>query len=182
MSEKDLQDAYATLKLAMDANLTTIETAYSQQKELFGSNSIACYSLCSEAERHASLKAIESAYQLIISERFVQRTQPEPVSMSERRIEVATPSPGVSPGNFLKQQRQKLDISLATIVDQTKISRTILSYIEQEAYAYLPATVYLRGFITEFAKIVHAADPSQIASQYLEQMRQDSGQTVCQEF
>ena len=179
MSEKALQEAYATLKLAMDANLTTIETAYSQQKELFGSNSIACYSLCSEAERHAILKAIESAYQLIMSERFMQRTQPEPASMSECSIEVATPPPGVSPGNFLKQQRQKLDISLATIVAQTKVSQTILRHIEQEAYAYLPATVYLRGFITEFAKIVHAADPGQIASQYLEHMRQDSEQPAC---
>ena len=68
MSEKGLQDAYATLKLAMDANLETIETAYDQHKKLFSSNSIACYSLCSEAEQHASLEAVDSAYQLIINE------------------------------------------------------------------------------------------------------------------
>jgi hypothetical protein len=179
MSEKALQDAYATLKLAMDANLTKIETAYSQHKELFGSNSMACYSLCSEAEQQASLAAVESAHQLIISEHFPQQTKPEPASMRECSIEEATPLPRVSPGAFLKQQRQKLDISLATIADQTKVSRTILSQIEQEAYAHLPATVYIRGFVTEFAKSVHAADPNQIASQYLEQMRQDSRQPAC---
>ena len=178
MSEKNLQDAYTTLKLAMDADLATIATAYDQHKELFSSNSMACYSLCNETEQHASLKAIESAHQLIISERFPQQIMSEPASMSDCSIEVTTPAPGVSPGNYLKQQRQKLGISLATIVDKTKVSRTILEHIEQESYTYLPATVYLRGFIIEFAKIVHAADPRQIASQYLEQMSQDFNRPV----
>ena len=174
MSEKLLQEAYSTLKLATDASLTMIETSYGQHKELFSSNSIACYSLCSKAEQQASLKAIESAHQLIISKRFPKQTKPETASTSDGIYEVATPLPGVSPGDFLKQQRQKLGISLANIADQTKVSRTVLGYIEQEAYAHLPAVVYLRGFVIEFAKIVHAADPKQIASQYLEQMHKDS--------
>lgn len=174
MSEKALQDAYETLKLTMDANLATIESAYVQHKELFNSSSIACYSLCSEAEQQANLKAIESAHQLIISERFPQPAKPESVSVSECSSEVATPDPGVSPGSFLKQQRKKLGIPLTTIVDQTKVSKTILGHIEEEDYAQLPAPVYLRGFIIEFAKIVHVADPRRIASQYLEQMRQTS--------
>ena len=174
MSQTALHDAYLTLKLTMDANLAKIESAYVQHKELFNSSSIACYSLCSEAERQANLKAIESAHQLIISERFPQQIKPEPVSMSESSSEVATPDPGVSPGSFLKQQRQTLGIPLATIVDQTKVSKTILGHIEEEDYAQLPATVYLRGFIIEIAKIVHVADPHLIAGQYLEQMRQTS--------
>lgn len=173
MSKKNLQDAYATLKLAADADLATITTAYAQHKELFSSNSMACYSLCNETEQHARLKAIESAYQLILCECFPHQTQPEPASMSDCSIEATTPAPGVSPGNYLKQQRQRLGISLATIVGQTKISRTTLEHIEQETYTYLPATVYLRGFIIEFAKIVHAEDPRQVARQYLEQMDQD---------
>lgn len=172
MSEKALQEAYTTLKVARDANLATIETAYDQHKELFSSNSMACYSLCSEEEQQVSLEAIESAHQLIISEYFPQRTKAEPASTNEWSVEAASPDQGVTPGSFLKQQRQKLDISLATIVEQTKVSRTILGHIEEEIYTQLPAPVYLRGFIVEFAKIVRASDPHQIASQYLEQMHQ----------
>ncbi len=176
MSEKALQDAYATLKVARDASQATIETAYDQHKELFNSNSMTCYSLCSKEEQQGSLKAVESAHQLIVSECFSQRAkaESEPASTSACSMEVATPDQGVSPGSFLKQQRQTLDISLATIVEQTKVSRTILGHIEEEVYTHLPAPVYLRGFIVEFAKIVHAADPHQIASQYLEQMRQEA--------
>ncbi len=176
MSERALQDAYATLKVARDANLATIETAYAQHKELFNNNSMACYSLCSEEEQQVSFKVVESAHQLIISECFSQRNkaESEPASTSECSIDAATPDQGVSPGSFLKQQRQALDISLASIVEQTKVRRTILGHIEDEVYDQLPAPVYLRGFIVEFAKIVCAADPHQIASQYLELMRQDA--------
>jgi hypothetical protein len=175
MSETALQDAYATLKLTMDANLATVESAYAQHKELFNCSSMACYSLCSEAEQQASLKLVESAHQLIIRECFPQQTEPapEPASVREGSIAAATPAPGVSPGSFLKQQREKLGLPLTAIVDQIKVSKTILGHIEQEDYAQLPATVYLRGFIIEFAKIVYAADPRQLASEYLEQMCQE---------
>ena len=161
MSEKALQDAYATLKLSMDANLATVESAYIQHKELFSNNSIACYSLCSESEQQVSLKAIESAHHLIISERFSQQAKPEPEPEHARKgvIETSSPDPGVSIGSFLKQQREQLGITLSTIVEHTKVSKTILNHIEQEDYTQLPAAVYLRGFIIEFAKIVHAADP-----------------------
>ena len=186
MSEQALQAAYATLKLTMDANQTMVEAAHRQHLELFNNTSIACYSLCSEAEQEESLKAVETAYQLIISERFPEPAQSEtappeevkaeevkaePPRVNQCSIEVATPAPGASLGEFLQQQRQKLGIPLTAIVDQTKISKTLLRHIEQETYAELPAPVYLRGFIIAFAKIVQVADPHLIASQYLEQMR-----------
>jgi hypothetical protein len=186
MSEQALQDAYATLKLTMDSNQAMIEAAHRQHRELFNNTSIACYSLCSEAEQEESLKAVETAYQLIISERFPEPAQSEtappeevkaeevkaePPRVNQCSIEVATPAPGASLGEFLQQQRQKLGIPLTAIVDQTKISKTLLRHIEQETYAELPAPVYLRGFIIAFAKIVQVADPHLIASQYLEQMR-----------
>ena len=58
MSEQALQDAYATLKLTMDSNQAMIEAAHRQHRELFNNTSIACYSLCSEAEQEESLKAV----------------------------------------------------------------------------------------------------------------------------
>lgn len=170
MSDKKLQEAYATLKVAMGDNLATIETAYSQHKELFSGPSMACYSLCCETEQQEALQAIKSAHQLILSECFPQPDNQKAENESGLSTEFAMPASGDSPGDFLKKQRQKLDIPLTTIVEQTKVSRTILERIEQENYSLLPATVYLRGFIIEFAKIVRAADPQQIASQYLEQM------------
>ena len=180
MSEKALQDAYATLKLTMDANLATVQSAYVKHKELFNRSSIACYSLCSEEEQQASLQVIESAHQLIINERFSQQSEPVPepeadvVSDIKSDIEAAILTPDISPGSFLKQQREKLGLPLTAIVDQTKVSKTLLGHIEEEDFDKLPAKVYLRGFIFEFAKIVHAADPRQVANEYLEYMHKDS--------
>jgi cytoskeletal protein RodZ len=78
----------------------------------------------------------------------------------------------VSPGQFLKQQREKHGIPIKAIADKTKVTRTTLQRIEDEEYTYLPAAVYLRGFIITYAKLVQVADPAQLASQYLQQMHQ----------
>ena len=207
MSEQALTEAYATLKLPMDADLAAVDAAYQQHAELFSNNSMACYALCNEAEQQLSLKAVENAHLLILRERFATSAPPEPVKVEavetegvkaeadktdvvktdmadktdmaepshvrERSMDVATPAEGDSLGAFLKQQRQRLGVSLVEISEKTKVSRTILGHIEQESYPELPAPVYLRGFIIEFAKIVQVADPQQIASQYLQQMRQE---------
>ncbi len=69
-------------------------------------------------------------------------------------------------GLTLKQFRSQRGISLREIADTTKIGLRYLEYIEGDRHSSLPAAVYLRGFLQEYAKAV-GLDPRQTAEAYL---------------
>lgn len=58
------------------------------------------------------------------------------------------------PGVLLKRVRENKKISVEEMSGITKISRTYLQAIESENFAKLPAAVFVRGFITQIAKIL----------------------------
>lgn len=55
-------------------------------------------------------------------------------------------------GMVLQQIRESADISLAEISETTKISKMNLRLIEKEDWGKLPAVVYLKGFLSLYAK------------------------------
>ena len=55
-------------------------------------------------------------------------------------------------GDTLRRVRTHRDIDLRDISDHTKISLMNLRYIEDMHYDQLPAPVYVRGFLREYAK------------------------------
>ena len=55
-------------------------------------------------------------------------------------------------GDALQRIREHRDIDLRDISDHTKISLMNLRYIEDMEYDQLPAAVYVRGFLREYAK------------------------------
>jgi flagellar biosynthesis protein FlhG len=55
-------------------------------------------------------------------------------------------------GNVLKRVREASGIALQEIAEQTKISMFTLRCIEADQFADLPAPVYLRGFLKQFAQ------------------------------
>ena len=62
------------------------------------------------------------------------------------------PRPGDSLGADLRKQREIRGVSLKEIADSTKISKRYLEAIEQDDYASLPAPVFARGFVREYAR------------------------------
>lgn len=57
-------------------------------------------------------------------------------------------------GALLKEIREARGIDLRDIAERTKIGMTYLRAIENETWGKLPAPVYVRGFLAEYAKIV----------------------------
>ncbi len=57
-------------------------------------------------------------------------------------------------GSFLRKIREIKRYSLDDMANQTKISKTYLTAIEEEAFAKLPAAVFVRGFITQISKVL----------------------------
>ena len=57
-------------------------------------------------------------------------------------------------GFTLKKIRESKKISLEEMSETTKIGKKYITAIEEESFALLPAPVFLRGFLTQIAKIL----------------------------
>ncbi len=54
-------------------------------------------------------------------------------------------------GDFLRRARESAGLDLRSIAEETKIGVTVLSYIEEERLDRLPAPVYLKSFVRQYA-------------------------------
>ena len=84
-----------------------------------------------------------------------------------------TPPPSVGPplgpdtvysGALLRELREARAIDLAAIANRTKIGIGHLRALEDERYDLLPAAVYLRGFLTEYARCLRLDGPRVVES------------------
>ncbi|RLC32739.1 MAG: hypothetical protein DRH32_02430 [Deltaproteobacteria bacterium] len=57
-------------------------------------------------------------------------------------------------GSYIKTKRLEKAIRLETVSRETRITVDMLLLLEKEAYAGLPAQVYVMGFIREYARVV----------------------------
>ena len=92
-----------------------------------------------------------------------------------RHIELLPPAPSITPdtefsGDLLRAVRQSQGTSLHQISERTKVGTAYLRCIEDEEFEKLPAAVYVRGFVTEFAKCLRL-DPEQVSQSYLRRYR-----------
>jgi cytoskeletal protein RodZ len=70
-----------------------------------------------------------------------------------------------SPGEFLKKERERRNISLEEISNFTKIKEHHLRAIEENRYEVLPPALYVKGFLSIYAKYL-TLDPKSIILQY----------------
>jgi hypothetical protein len=95
------------------------------------------------------------------------------------RVEVPAalrpPMPDVGPrtefsGAILRQIREALGIELREVAERSKIGLAYLQSLESDAFTKLPAPVYVRGFLTEYARIL-GLDAERVKDTYLERYR-----------
>jgi flagellar biosynthesis protein FlhG len=73
-------------------------------------------------------------------------------------------------GPALKKIREARGLDLAEISQRTKISERHLRSIEEDRFKDMPAAVYVRGFVTEYARMLRI-DPARVAELYLRRLR-----------
>ncbi|MGZ3786927.1 MAG: helix-turn-helix domain-containing protein [Bacteriovorax sp.] len=73
-------------------------------------------------------------------------------------------------GDFLRKIREYKSVDLERLSDMTKVSRLYLQAIESEDYDKLPASVYVRGFVFQYAKCLKLK-PEIIANSYIARMK-----------
>jgi cytoskeletal protein RodZ len=77
--------------------------------------------------------------------------------------------PEVLTGADLRKMREARGMSLRHIATVTKIGLRYLEYVEEDRFAFLPAPVYLRGFLQEYARLV-GIDPRRAADAYMKRL------------
>ena len=69
-------------------------------------------------------------------------------------------------GQWLRRQREMREISLRDIADRTKISRRYLEAMEADRFDLLPAPLFAKGFLREYARYV-GLSPDDVVNHYL---------------
>lgn len=86
---------------------------------------------------------------------------PENMEM-EREIRECTDFTGA----FLQKVREYKNVSVERMAEMTKVSKTFIRAIEADEVSKLPADVYTRGYVYQYAKVLKL-NPDQVAASYL---------------
>lgn len=97
-----------------------------------------------------------------------QRTATRPPPPWEREAD----SEAIPFGAWLRQQREMREITLREISDATKISLRYLQALEDERFDLLPAIVFAKGFLRQYAKYV-GLDSDEAVNRFLVARRGD---------
>lgn len=79
-------------------------------------------------------------------------------------------------GDFLRKIREYKNVTIERMADMTKISKTYIRHIEDEDFSKLPANVYTRGFVYQYAKCLKL-NPELVATSYMHHLGQLKSQT-----
>ncbi len=85
-------------------------------------------------------------------------------------------NPDDSFGIWLRRQREIREIGLREIADSTKISLRYLEALEQDRFEVLPAPVFAKGFLREYASFV-GLDTDEVVNYYLAAVAGEAGET-----
>jgi flagellar biosynthesis protein FlhG len=158
------------LGLQPGADPTDVRRSYLRRKALYSPDSMASYTLLEDEERAELLERIEEAYRRITG-------TPAPPSETKPTTEQLPeapegPAPPVTeqPGAHLRHQRIRQSRLLAQVAAEIKVRASLLERLEGEEFSYLPAAVYVRGFVLQYARFLGLSDPDGVAAAYLAKM------------
>ncbi len=178
MNEEVQQDLYVLLELDPGATDDEIRRAYKKLTTLFDPTGPVMYGLYSQREALRLARKLREAYETLMDpekrRNYDRSVYPEghpSLRRADERVAAAPPRPraelpadplgalGLPPetpllGTVIARVRQICNLTLEDIADRTKISMFTLRCIERDAYADLPAPVYLRGFVRQIATLL----------------------------
>ena len=174
---------YDVLGLPPRATPDEVERAYRHAVSLYDEESVVTYSLLDAEERAAARARVEEAYRVLRDGARRQAYDAEAGVPAEARAkgayhprgtECAPPPPRVVlpdpvTGEDLRKVRESRAITLRDIATASKIGVRFLGYIEADRFDALPAVVYVRGFVQEYARVV-GLEPRRTAESYVARM------------
>jgi curved DNA-binding protein CbpA len=197
------QNHYEILETHPTATKDEIERAYRLALATYADDSLAGYSVFAEGDAAALRERIEAAYRVLCDSRMRSEYDATLEVEPDEGLPPAEPSaplipiePAVSDGTLplqmaefahiddgtgefdgdrLRHFRIRGGMEIEDIARVTKISPTYLRFIEEERFADLPDSVYVRGFVTAFAKCV-GLEGKDVATSYMKKFDEDHGE------
>lgn len=186
---------YERLLIQRGASEEEVRRAFKRQREVYAADGLPTISLYDEPELAREHSLLEEAYEVLLDPNkrraydvsvFPDHAAgPPPPSPAERAKSEAQQaelmalqaelSRELGPdtefsGALLRRVRESRGLEVKEIAARTKISHQHVSAIESEAFDALPPLVYVRGFLSEIAKVLKL-DPSQVSRTYLRRAR-----------
>ena len=78
-------------------------------------------------------------------------------------------------GTWLRRQREVREIDLREIADSSKVSMSYLRALEEDRFEVLPAPVFAKGFLRQYARYV-GLDPEEVVNFYVSACRSAEGE------
>jgi flagellar biosynthesis protein FlhG len=187
------QTYYEILETEPGVSDEEVRRAYRLIKDVYASGSMVIAGLYEEhelVELHARVNAAHDTlfaperrrlYDLALPEADLARAvraaantgRRAPAGASEERPEISEaivdPTAEIT-GAFLRKVREQRGLELGDISQRTKISERYLRAIEEERFADMPAAVYVRGYVLEYARVLRI-DAHRVTESYLARYR-----------
>ncbi len=165
------------LDLSPGAELSEVNRALHFRRALYQQGALATYNLFDEDERLRMLDRIDEAYRRITGGEPPPNHGPQPSLVADEvGTELPTgPPPDLrtEPGAHLRFQRRAKGLTLEQLATETKIRATLLEQLESEATEKLPAAVFVRGHVLQYARALGLSDPNELAARYLAKVKVD---------
>jgi flagellar biosynthesis protein FlhG len=187
------QTYYEILETEPGVSDEEIRRAYRAIKEIYASGSLVVAGLYDDhelAELHARVNAAHDTlfaperrrvYDLALPEADLARAVRAAANAGRRAPAVGAPEERPEPsealdpateitGELLRKLRETRGIELGDIAQRTKISERYLRAIEEERFSDMPAAVYVRGYVMEYARALRI-DAQRVVDSYLARYR-----------
>lgn len=186
------QTYYEILETEPGVSDEEVRRAYRLIKDVYASGSMVIAGLYEEhelVELHARVNAAHDTlfaperrrlYDLALPEADLARAVRAAASSPRRAPGAGEERPDISEaiidpnaeitGAFLRKVREARGLDLGDISQRTKISERYLRAIEDERFGDMPAAVYVRGYVMEFARVLRI-DAHRVTESYLVRYR-----------
>jgi flagellar biosynthesis protein FlhG len=197
----DRQTYFDILEVDPGASDEEIRRAHRRAREVYAHDSMVVRGLFGREDLDALARRMEEAYDTLIAPDRRRRYELELFPEGHPTRKAPTPAVGLPPpplsepppptplphdpepevgpdtvfsGDLLRRLREARHIELADISQKTKIGVPHLRNLEDESFRALPALVYVRGFLAEYARYLKL-DPKAVVTSYLQRMNEALG-------
>ncbi len=173
------------LEVERGATDEEVRRAYKRGRDIYAPDALATFGLFDPEELEVVRTRLEEAYDVLLDP---ARRRPYELSVfpmeeddeeqddaAMRRPTDLPPPPAITPdtdftGPLIRQVRESQGVDLKRISARTKVGLEYLEAIEKDDFSALPAPVYVRGFVTEFAKFLRL-DAAHVSRTYVKRLK-----------